>query len=90
MSLSPDSLGRKELWDCLIKEVNFALFREGEKGIAVRRPTKEENEKNYKNFDDFVVCSSCNGVYKEKALNRHAKRCPGRVKKNNKVIDFTP
>lgn len=79
LSLPVGSIERKELWDCVRKEGNFALFREEKKVIAVRRPTEDESRKNAKSFNDFAACSSCSGVYKRKTLSRHAKRCPGRV-----------
>ncbi|XP_050513232.1 uncharacterized protein LOC126888848 isoform X1 [Diabrotica virgifera virgifera] len=55
---------RKTLWDSLRKEGNFHLFREEKKVVAVRRPTEAQAL----DFDDFVVCENCSGVYKKKFL----------------------
>ncbi|XP_050512802.1 uncharacterized protein LOC126888505 [Diabrotica virgifera virgifera] len=71
LSFPKGSNEKKTLWDSLRKEGNFHLFREEKKVVAVGRPTEAQAL----DFDDFVACENCSGVYKKKFFYKHAKKC---------------
>ncbi|XP_029296356.1 uncharacterized protein LOC115013928 [Cottoperca gobio] len=70
---------RMKLWNRLINQGNFAhnkdVLKTGKGQLAVRkRPSKTRKAQ------DFLHCLHCRGLFMKKALHRHMKFCPEKVK----------
>nr|XP_046241586.1 uncharacterized protein LOC124057408 [Scatophagus argus]XP_046241587.1 uncharacterized protein LOC124057408 [Scatophagus argus]XP_046241589.1 uncharacterized protein LOC124057408 [Scatophagus argus] len=73
---------RQKIWNRLINQGNFAhnkdVLKTGKGQLAVRKRPKHTREAR-----DFLHCLYCRGFYTKKALYRHMKLCPEKVKNGN-------
>ncbi|XP_040012240.1 uncharacterized protein LOC120805763 isoform X2 [Xiphias gladius] len=75
---------RQKIWNKLINQGNFAhnkdVLRTGKGQLAVRkRPNRTGQAK------DFLHCLYCHGLYVKKALYRHMRMCPEKVRNENEL-----
>ncbi|XP_058491567.1 uncharacterized protein LOC131463693 [Solea solea] len=73
---------RKKIWRNLMNQGNFIhnkdVLRTGKGLLAVqKRPPKPGTAK------DFLHCLHCHGLFLRKALNKHMRKCPEKVKTEN-------
>ncbi|XP_047448631.1 uncharacterized protein LOC125012625 [Mugil cephalus] len=73
---------RQKIWNKLTNQGNFAhnkdVLRSGKGQLAVRKRPKRIGR-----AQDFLHCLYCQGLYLKKALFRHMRRCPEKVKSEN-------
>ncbi|XP_044052468.1 uncharacterized protein LOC122876325 isoform X3 [Siniperca chuatsi] len=77
-----NSRERQKIWNRLTNQGNFAhnkkVLRTGKGQLAVRkRPSQTGKAK------DFLHCLYCRGLYVRKALHRHMRLCPEKVRNEN-------
>lgn len=74
---------RQKIWNRLKNHGNFAhnkhVLRTGEGQLAVRKRPKQTG----KGLKDFLHCLYCRGLYIKKALHRHMRLCPDRVRNDS-------
>ncbi|KAM9858204.1 uncharacterized protein ACBR49_020250 [Aulostomus maculatus] len=75
---------RQKIWIRLINQGNFAhnkdVLRTGKGHLAVRKRPKKT-----KHAEDFLHCLYCQGLYGRKALSRHMKMCPEKVRNDDEA-----
>lgn len=73
---------RQKIWNKLTNQGNFVhnkdVLRAGKGQLAVRKRPKRVGK-----AQDFLHCLYCQGLYLKKALFRHMRRCPEKVKSEN-------